>query len=349
MSLLMPDLERQLRRAAREQRLRAEAGRWPRRALTPRRSLGTVFAAVAVALALALAAVIALSVHHDPSRVTAAGHGSSTPATATSGAGQIAIGVGSNCGPGPAGAHESQVASGAIGKRPWQLDLDLKPDAGKVTGGMHLGRFRLSGRKYPFCTGLLYAQLIDIGSRGILYGFVPGDKRGRVTIGNYGAHLTETTGPVAGGTLFVAELPKPACYYGSLTVAATVANGGESTVLRFGACRPNRLVTEGVVPSGNSTLLLPVTPPPVLNRAQTSTYNQGEAAVGQAGCLGCHTIAGQGNNGPGPNLTTIGSRLSAPQLEHELRDPKAPMPSFKAMPAKQFRALVYFLSQLRGK
>lgn len=76
----------------------------------------------------------------------------------------------------------------------------------------------------------------------------------------------------------------------------------------------------------------------------------GRAVVAQSGCLACHTIGAQGNNGPGPVLTHIGSRLSTRAITHALVAPKAPMPSFIGLRTSNpaaFRALVSYLSGLR--
>src|SRR5579871_5486665 len=50
-------------------------------------------------------------------------------------------------------------------------------------------------------------------------------------------------------------------------------------------------------------------PPGNLSAAQAATFRAGELVVGQSGCLACHVIGANGNNGPGPNLTHIGSLL----------------------------------------
>jgi hypothetical protein len=50
---------------------------------------------------------------------------------------------------------------------------------------------------------------------------------------------------------------------------------------------------------------------------------------------------------PLQNLTHVGASLSAAELAHAIDDPRAPMPSFRRLPATRFRALVRFLSLLR--
>ena len=53
------------------------------------------------------------------------------------------------------------------------------------------------------------------------------------------------------------------------------------------------------------------TPAAVLRNgpAAVARWNEGRLVVAQSGCEACHTIGNNGNAGPGPNLTHIGSRL----------------------------------------
>jgi ubiquinol-cytochrome c reductase cytochrome b subunit/menaquinol-cytochrome c reductase cytochrome b/c subunit len=85
--------------------------------------------------------------------------------------------------------------------------------------------------------------------------------------------------------------------------------------------------------------------------ATLAQFEKGKLVVGQSGCLACHKIGENGNDGPGPNLTDIASRLPSQAIARTLINPTAPMPSFaglqKTSPDK-FNALVAFLGQLRG-
>jgi menaquinol-cytochrome c reductase cytochrome b/c subunit len=80
---------------------------------------------------------------------------------------------------------------------------------------------------------------------------------------------------------------------------------------------------------------------------QLAEYEAGKAVVAQSGCEACHKIGDNGNNGPGPELTHIGSRLPAQAIARTLVNPTAPMPSFKNLPPQKFTAVVAFLSQLK--
>ena len=77
-------------------------------------------------------------------------------------------------------------------------------------------------------------------------------------------------------------------------------------------------------------------------------YEPGKLVAAQSGCLACHKIGENGNDGPGPNLTDIGSKLFPAAIERTLDNPTAPMPSFRNMPPEKKKALVAFLAQLKG-
>jgi menaquinol-cytochrome c reductase cytochrome b/c subunit len=78
-----------------------------------------------------------------------------------------------------------------------------------------------------------------------------------------------------------------------------------------------------------------------------SEFEAGRLVVAQSGCLACHQIGDNGNNGPGPQLTHIASRLPRQGIARTLVNPTAPMPSFKNLPPQKFKAAVEFLSQLK--
>ena len=77
-------------------------------------------------------------------------------------------------------------------------------------------------------------------------------------------------------------------------------------------------------------------------------YEQGKLVAAQSGCLACHKIGENGNDGPGPPLTEIGERLFRQAIARTLINPTAPMPAFTEVPPEQFDAMVEFLAQLRG-
>jgi ubiquinol-cytochrome c reductase cytochrome b subunit/menaquinol-cytochrome c reductase cytochrome b/c subunit len=91
-------------------------------------------------------------------------------------------------------------------------------------------------------------------------------------------------------------------------------------------------------------------PPANFTAQQKATFAAGEMVVGQSGCLACHVIGENGNNGPGPNLTHVGTLLPAQAIASTLINPTAPMPSFKGLAnqsPQKFQNLVAFLSELQ--
>ena len=94
---------------------------------------------------------------------------------------------------------------------------------------------------------------------------------------------------------------------------------------------------------------LEVRPPAFLHGSALATFREGETLAAQAGCLGCHVIGADGNDGPGPPLTHIGALLSEATIIKTLRNPTAPMPSFAHLPRGQLHALAAFLADLRAK
>jgi mono/diheme cytochrome c family protein len=126
----------------------------------------------------------------------------------------------------------------------------------------------------------------------------------------------------------------------ALLLVATVGVGCGS-----GKPQPTTLALSWTLPDGGHapTVHLAI-PKTVDDRAQ---FARGARVAVDEGCLACHKIAGNGNDGPGPELTKLGTKLTAAQLAHTLRTPVSPMPSYARLPARQFDDLVHFLTQLR--
>jgi menaquinol-cytochrome c reductase cytochrome b/c subunit len=90
-------------------------------------------------------------------------------------------------------------------------------------------------------------------------------------------------------------------------------------------------------------------PPASLSPQEAATFNAGKIVVGQSGCLACHKIGDNGNDGPGPNLTHEGSKSPASAIASTIINPTPPMPSFRALSQQspqKFKDLVGFLSEL---
>src|SRR3954454_25344014 len=77
-------------------------------------------------------------------------------------------------------------------------------------------------------------------------------------------------------------------------------------------------------------------------------YEAGKVVMAQSGCLACHKVGENGNDGPGPHLTSIADRLPKAAIRRTLENPTAPMPSYAGLPEDKKTALVNFLSQLHG-
>jgi menaquinol-cytochrome c reductase cytochrome b/c subunit len=78
-------------------------------------------------------------------------------------------------------------------------------------------------------------------------------------------------------------------------------------------------------------------------------YEPGKLVAAQSGCLACHKIGHNGNDGPGPELTEIGNILPMAAIERTLENPTPPMPSYRELPEEKKTALVEFLAQLKGE
>ena len=79
-------------------------------------------------------------------------------------------------------------------------------------------------------------------------------------------------------------------------------------------------------------------------------FEKGGQVVAQSGCLACHKIGENGNDGPGPELTEVGARLPSQAIQRTLLNPTAPMPSFQKLSQQspeQFAQMVGFLSELK--
>jgi menaquinol-cytochrome c reductase cytochrome b/c subunit len=88
-------------------------------------------------------------------------------------------------------------------------------------------------------------------------------------------------------------------------------------------------------------------PPDKINLPVPPSVRAGQVVANQSGCGACHKFGEAGNAGPGPDLTKVGARLPAEAIARTLRNPTAPMPSYKDLPPKKFNALVQYLSSLR--
>ena len=242
MSLLIPDLERQLQDVvdARQMQPDPGPGRKPR--------VGAVFTFAAAGVALVVGAVALLLLrptHHHPVSVAASGVPHAIPGQATS---FEQCDQGGNLRP---FAHVGSramvgVAGGTIDGYRWSL----RARAGQ-NGYLAIedGRLVLDGRAYSMCGGApnpAEFALVDKGSAGIVYGYFANPGHPRITLRGGGETVVvPRVEGVLGGTFFILALPRSACSYPSLTLNLKTAPPDPLSDMHyfgFGACRPNQLV-----------------------------------------------------------------------------------------------------------
>ncbi len=242
MSLLIPDLERQLQDVvdARQKQSAPGPGRKPR--------LGALFTFAAAGVALVVGAVALLLLrptHPHPVSVAARGVPHAIPGQATRfeqcDRGRT-LRPFARVGSGPMVG----VASGTIDGYAWSL----RARAGQ-NGYLAIedGRLALDGRAYSMCGGApnpAEFALVDKGSAGIVYGYFANPGHPRITLSGGGETVVvPRTESVLGGTFFIVALPRSACSYPSLTLNLKTAPPdplADMHYFGFGACRPNQLV-----------------------------------------------------------------------------------------------------------
>jgi mono/diheme cytochrome c family protein len=347
----MPEYERQLRAAARRLARNPDEPVQPVRASRGGRLGSRLFLALtgAVAIAVAVAAVVLIGNHGSPAVSTP---GATLPA------------VQYDCAPHQilrARGRLVPAAHGTVGGKRWTLEVD---SARHGLGSMQAGRFLLGGRQYGFCDTPLDVELVNAGPRGIVYGIAGKPYSPPIVVEANTGHGTTAhpvraslyppvTRQVAGAILFVRALPDSACAYRGVAVSArrgtTVVGATEGTLAMTGpfarACAVGQLLQTPKQGSGPSEPQIP--PPAGLSAHARAEFDAGRTEVGSTGCLACHQIGDQGNDGPGPKLTHVGSMLSSRALASALVHPTAPMPSYQGLPARSRRAIVDFLRDLR--
>src|SRR3954468_17850657 len=88
--------------------------------------------------------------------------------------------------------------------------------------------------------------------------------------------------------------------------------------------------------------------PNSIDMAVAPEFEKGKLVAAQSGCLACHKIGENGNDGPGPHLSDLGDKLQPGATRRTLEIPTAPMPSFAGMPEDKKTALVNFLYSLKS-
>jgi quinol---cytochrome c reductase cytochrome c subunit, bacillus type len=87
-------------------------------------------------------------------------------------------------------------------------------------------------------------------------------------------------------------------------------------------------------------------PPSEVDLKTSAALEPGKEVVAQSGCLACHKLGDNGNNGPGPELTHIGARLPRNAIARSLEVGPSIMPSYAGLPSQKFQALTAFIASL---
>ena len=96
-----------------------------------------------------------------------------------------------------------------------------------------------------------------------------------------------------------------------------------------------------------SPLLEPVRLPSSVTQSLSGAAAEGALLFEEKDCISCHQVAGAGGQ-KGPDLTTVGNRLSADQLTWRILNGGRNMPAYGSiLTPQETTALVDFLSGLR--
>ena len=84
----------------------------------------------------------------------------------------------------------------------------------------------------------------------------------------------------------------------------------------------------------------------------TGCSSDGSLQFRNHGCIQCHRFQGEGSM-RGPDLTTVGQRLSEEYIDNYIRDPRsvdpqARMPSFPELTRRERRAIIAYLTKWTG-
>src|SRR3954454_12346470 len=87
-------------------------------------------------------------------------------------------------------------------------------------------------------------------------------------------------------------------------------------------------------------------PPSQVDLQTSAALEPGKEVVAQSGCLPCHKLGDNGNDGPGPELTQIGARIPRNAIARSLEVGPSIMPSYADLPPQKFQALTAYLASL---
>jgi mono/diheme cytochrome c family protein len=78
-------------------------------------------------------------------------------------------------------------------------------------------------------------------------------------------------------------------------------------------------------------------------------YEAGKQVTASQGCLGCHKLGENGNDGPGPELTEIGAQIPREAIARSLEVGPGIMPAYAELSPQQQDDLTSFLASLNGE
>ena len=144
----------------------------------------------------------------------------------------------------------TEVAKGTVDGHSWSL-WSKKGENG--ANALEDGGIILDNRSYGLCPGYpnpAELEMLDAGSRGIVYGIVgyPGLAKINLSVGTVGTFQQGTALPspevriVNGVSFFIGALPKSACDYGALELDSTSPGVSAEHNLGFGSCAPREVV-----------------------------------------------------------------------------------------------------------
>ncbi|MGZ5325328.1 MAG: c-type cytochrome [Solirubrobacterales bacterium] len=88
--------------------------------------------------------------------------------------------------------------------------------------------------------------------------------------------------------------------------------------------------------------------PTEIDMVVSEELQPGKEVTAQSGCLACHKLGENGNDGPGPELTEIGQRVPREAIIRSLQVGPDVMPSYSSLPPQELNELADFLASLNG-
>ena len=86
--------------------------------------------------------------------------------------------------------------------------------------------------------------------------------------------------------------------------------------------------------------------PTEIDLAVAEEFEAGKDVTAQSGCLACHKIGENGNDGPGPELTEIGAKIPRSAIARSLEVGPGIMPAYSNLPPEKKNELTAFLASL---